>query len=96
MSRRRLLLAGAVAAALAACTTVTPPGPAGDTLSGRLAVKVDADGAQPARSVSAGFELTGSSTAGRLNLTSPLGTVVARADWSPSDVRHLTSDGETP
>ena len=94
MIRRRLLLAGAVAAALAACTTVTPPGPAGDTLSGRLAVKVDADGAQPARSVSAGFELTGSSTAGRLNLTSPLGTVVARADWSPSDVRLVTSDGE--
>ena len=92
--RRRALLAGAVAATLAACTTVAPPRPPGDSLSGRLAVKVDADGVQPARSVSAGFELTGSSAAGRLNLTSPLGTVVARADWSPDDVRLITSDGE--
>ena len=80
---------------LSACVTVTQPGPPGETLSGRLAVKVDADGAQPARAVSAGFELTGSSKAGRLNLTSPLGTVVARADWSPDDVRLVTSDGET-
>jgi len=91
---RRPLLAGAVAAALSACTTFKPPSPPGDTLSGRLAVKVDAEGGQPARSVSAGFELSGSSAAGRLNLTSPLGTVVARADWTPDDVRLVTSDGE--
>ena len=95
MIRRRLLLAStALAAALSACTTLTPPSPPGDTLSGRIAVKVDAEGNQPARSVSAGFELIGSGAAGRLNLTSPLGTVVARADWSPSDVRLVTSDGE--
>lgn len=95
MKLRPLLWAAALAVALGGCATVTPPSPEGDSLSGRLAVKVDADGTQPARSVSAGFELIGSSSVGRLNLTSPLGTVMARADWSPNDVRLITSDGET-
>ena len=95
MTRWRSVAAAALAAVLAACATPPPQAPEGETVSGRLSVKVDADGTQPARSVSAGFELIGAGDRGRLNLTSPLGTVVARADWSPRDVRLITSDGET-
>jgi outer membrane lipoprotein LolB len=93
--RVRAWLAAVGVVALAACTTTPPPPPAGDTLSGRLAVKVDAAGTQPARSVSAGFDLTGTGDAGRLELTSPLGTVVARADWTPGQATLVTSDGES-
>ncbi|MGE5865769.1 MAG: outer membrane lipoprotein LolB [Rhizobacter sp.] len=89
---RRAVVAAALAAWLSACTT-TPPAPAGDVISGRLAVKVEPHGAEPARSVSAGFELLGSPQAGRLNLSSPLGTLMARADWAPGDTRLTTSDG---
>lgn len=95
MNWRRALLAASLAAFtawMAGCTTV-PPAPAGDTISGRMSVKVDAHGAEPARSVSAGFELLGSGEAGRLNLSSPLGTLMARADWAPGDTRLTTSDG---
>jgi outer membrane lipoprotein LolB len=88
------MLATGVAALLSACSTLQPPTPPGDTLTGRLGVRVDALADQPARSVSAGFELTGSGPEGRLSLTSPLGTLVARADWSPAGARLVTSDGE--
>ena len=93
MNLLRSVALGACAAVLAACTT-PPPAPPGDALSGRIAVKVDALGDQPARSVSAGFDLAGSGEAGRLDLTSPLGTLVARADWSPAGATLATSDGE--
>ena len=88
-------MAAAAAALVSACATVQPPAPPGDSLSGRLAVKVDASAGQPARSVTAGFELAGSPPAGRMSLTSPLGTMVAQADWSPEGARLVTSDGES-
>jgi outer membrane lipoprotein LolB len=91
-------LSTALAAALllAACATVQPPpGPAsGETLSGRLAVHVDAGNGDPARSVSASFELWGNDRAGRLNLTSPLGSVLAQARWRPGAVVLTTPQGE--
>jgi len=93
--RRRLLCAATLAALLAACQTTPPVRPPGDSLSGRIAVKVDALGSQPARSVSAGFDLAGSGELGRLELTSPLGTMVARADWSAAGATLVTSDGES-
>ena len=81
---------------LAACAAVPPASPpSADTLSGRLAVKVDGiDGAAP-RSLSAAFELSGDSQAGRLNLSTPLGSMLAQARWVPGSVVLATPKGET-
>ena len=66
---------------LAGCAALTPPaGPASEVLSGRLSVRIDG---QPERSISAGFDLSGSERAGQLLLTGPLGTTAARARWAP-------------
>ncbi len=54
-----------------------------------------ADGAEPARSVSAGFELGGDARDGRLDLSTALGTMLARARWSPGSVVLTTPRGET-
>jgi outer membrane lipoprotein LolB len=66
----------------------------GDTLSGRLAVRVAASPQSLERSVTAGFELQGRPTAGRLNLSTPLGTMLAQARWSPGTVLLVTPQGE--
>lgn len=85
--------AGLVAWALVVCgcATLAPVPPGGDRLAGRLSVNVDGDAA---RSFSAAFELTGSAEQGQLALSTPFGTQVARADWSPTRVRLQTQDGE--
>ncbi len=81
---------------MAGCATVAPQAVAlgGETLSGRLAVKVDADGGNPARSENAAFELQGSAQAGRMMLSTPLGSVLAEARWSPDSVVLVTPQGE--
>jgi len=93
--RRAALLASATL--VAACTTVPPAPPAGaaDILSGRLALRVDpvAVGEAP-RSVSAAFDLRGDSRAGTLGLSTPLGSMLAQARWSPAEV-VLTTPRET-
>ena len=96
MLAKRLLLASA-ALCLAACATVLPGGApgAGDNLSGRLSIRVEADGATPARSLSAAFELNGDPGAGRLDLSTPLGSVLAQARWSPTEVVLTTPRGES-
>ncbi|MEY4563023.1 MAG: hypothetical protein RLZZ618_2300 [Pseudomonadota bacterium] len=66
-----------------------------DSISGRMSVRVDAIGEQPVRSVSASFELQGTPETGLLNLSSPLGTVLAQARWSPQQVHLSTSEGDT-
>jgi outer membrane lipoprotein LolB len=93
---KRLLNVGAVLC-LAACATVTPGGApgAGDNLSGRLSIRVEADGAAPARSLTAAFELNGDPGAGRLDLSTPLGSVLAQARWSPTEVVLTTPRGES-
>ncbi len=68
---------------------------AADSLAGRLSVRVDAGEGSPARSMSAGFELQGNAEAGRLNLVTPLGTVLAQARWAPGVVILATPQGET-
>ena len=83
-------------ALLAACAGVprnaVPNGV--ESLSGRLAVRVDgAEGAAP-RSVNAAFELRGDPQAGQLDLATPLGNVLARARWSPGTVVLATPQGE--
>jgi outer membrane lipoprotein LolB len=94
--RARARAAALLAAlALAACASV-PQGeaPTGEVLSGRLAVRVDgSDGAAP-RSENAAFELQGSPQAGRLNLSTPLGSVIAQARWAPGSVVLATPQGE--
>ena len=89
---------------LLACATPSPPPVPVDSagmLSGRLAVVVsgpdsnNATGGQPtpAQSLSAAFELRGSSQAGSLDLISPLGSIMARAVWSPAGAHLQSSRG---
>jgi outer membrane lipoprotein LolB len=68
---------------------------AGDTLSGRLAVRVAAAEGAPARSVAAAFELRGNADQGRLDLSTPLGSVLAQARWAPGSVVLVTPQGDT-
>ena len=91
--RRALLVAAACAAAvwLAGCAGIGPSALQGERLSGRLSVRVEGDAA---RNFNAAFELEGSSESGQLSLTTPLGIQLARADWSPRQVRLRSSDGE--
>jgi outer membrane lipoprotein LolB len=83
-------------ALLAACATVQPPAEEtwSEQLSGRLAVHVDAHDGLAARNVNASFDLRGDARHGELLLSTPLGTVLARARWSPGEVVLKSSDGE--
>ena len=83
----------ALALALAACATAPRPTPTEDALAGRLSVRVEPHRDQPARSVSSAFELRGNADRGELMLTSPLGTTLAHARWSPGQAELQTSDG---
>jgi len=93
---RRNSLPFAIAALVAACTTVPSAPPAGpnDVLSGRLALRVEPVTNEAPRSVSAAFDLRGDSRAGTLGLSTPLGTMLAQARWSPAEV-VLTTPRET-
>ncbi|MDO9093850.1 MAG: outer membrane lipoprotein LolB [Rubrivivax sp.] len=77
---------------LSGCAS-TPPAP-GETpwTSGRLSVRIEAEGERAAQSVSAGFELRGDGRGGELRLNSPLGTRVATARWAPG--LALLDDGQ--
>jgi len=88
----------ATLALLAGCASVAPPGavPGGESLAGRLALRVDAAEGREARSVTAAFELLGRPEAGQLDLSTPLGTRIAQARWSPGRVVLMTPQGETP
>jgi outer membrane lipoprotein LolB len=88
---RRSATALAVALALGGCATAPKPA---DAVSGKLAVRIDAAGDQPARSVSSDFELRGGAERGELRLTAPLGTLVAVARWAPGEAVLTTSQGE--
>lgn len=93
------LLAGATLV-LAGCATLTPPttdagAPHDPTLvEGRLAVQVQALGDQPAQSLAAPFTLQGDERAGSLALSTPIGTMLARAAWQPS-MATLTTPQDT-
>jgi outer membrane lipoprotein LolB len=80
---------------MSACASVPQGGPpGGDTLAGRLAVRIDAADGAPARSENAAFELQGGPVEGRLNLSTPLGSIVAQARWSHDAVVLTTPQGE--
>lgn len=92
----RRLAVCAIAGVLAGCAAWTPPRPAGsaENLSGRMSVRVEPTGDEKARVVSAIFDLRGTAEQGALDLTTPLGTVLAQAQWSPRTVTLKSSDGE--
>ncbi len=77
----RVAAAMMVATLLGACSTL-PRDPG--SLDGRLAVQVDAHGGEAARSFAAPFSLSGNERAGTIEFSSPIGTMLARAQWSPS------------
>jgi outer membrane lipoprotein LolB len=80
--------------ALAACATPPPAPLQADALSGRLTLQVDADSARAAQSMSAAFDLRGDAERGELRLSTPLGTTLAAAYWSPGEARLVTPQGE--
>ncbi|KQW42876.1 MULTISPECIES: outer membrane lipoprotein LolB [unclassified Roseateles] len=72
----------------------TPP-PGNETrLSGRISVTVAGNVHNRGTGGAASFELFGGPQAGRLELTSPLGSLVARASWQPGRVTLQTPDEE--
>jgi outer membrane lipoprotein LolB len=87
----------AAAALLGACASV--PGPQlaapATTLAGRMSVHVAAAPGAQARDVTATFDLQGTPEQGKLDLSTPLGTVLAQARWSPGRVALVTPQGET-
>jgi outer membrane lipoprotein LolB len=90
---RLLSLAGAVVL-LTACAApaVRTPGAEGRVWSGRLALTVHSE---PQQSYAAGFELSGSPASGELQLTSPLGNVLALARWTPTGAEWRQGDKVT-
>ena len=86
-----------LALALAGCAqlpreTTTSTGEA--RLGGRISVSVAGDAHKRGTGGAASFELFGGPQAGRLELTSPLGSLVARASWKPGLVTLKTPDDE--
>ena len=59
-----------------------------------LALRVEPVASEAPRSVSAAFDLRGDSRAGTLGLSTPLGSMLAQARWSPAEV-VLTTPRET-
>lgn len=79
---------------LSACVTAPPRAPdAAPALQGRMALRVAESPSGPAQSVSASFELSGHEHQGELRLFSPLGTVLALAQWSPQGVTLDSGQG---
>jgi outer membrane lipoprotein LolB len=95
---KRLGLA-ALALGLSACAglprpqgpaTVSMPGEAGPlaaswACSGRMSLRWAATPTQPAGSVTAAFELRTTGQAHEIDLSTPLGTTLARAHWGPNE-----------
>lgn len=93
LARAGALLFGTLAALLAGCASTVAPDPA--ALSGRLSVRVEGDADHAARALSAAFELRGDAEQGSLNLSTPFGTMLAQAQWSPQQALLVTPQGRT-
>jgi outer membrane lipoprotein LolB len=88
------LLAWSVA--LAGCTTLPQERLPGDLISGRLSVRVEATEGAAGRALSAVFELQGNADQGRLDLATPLGTMLAQVRWLPGSATLATSQDTSP
>lgn len=87
-----------VALALLGCASLEPQtSPLATTgelrLSGRLSVQATGSSGRAAGG-NAGFELAGNPTAGQLELSTPLGSLMARARWREGSVLLQTPDSE--
>ncbi len=73
---------------LVGCATAPPAltSVKGQTYAGRLVLRIDASDSGPARAVTAAFELRGDAERGGLDLSTPLGSVLAQARWAPGEV----------
>jgi outer membrane lipoprotein LolB len=60
-----------------------------------MTVHVDASASAQARNVTATFDLRGTPRVGQLDLSTPLGTVLAQARWAPGKVVLVTPQRET-
>jgi outer membrane lipoprotein LolB len=86
-----------LALALAGCAQVPKapaPADAAARLSGRISVTVAGDVHHRGTGGAASFELFGGPQAGQLELTTPLGSLVARATWAPGLVTLQTPQEE--
>src|SRR6185312_16610681 len=97
-SRSATLAGSGIALALAtlavACTTLPQAtATSGEILSGRLALRVEASPDAAAKAFSAAFDLRGDARAGTLGLSTPLGSTLAQARWSPAEVVLATPQG---
>lgn len=86
----------ALSCALLVGGCATPPPADEGWRSGRLALRVDAEGNAPAQALSAVFELRGEADGrnGDLRLSSPLGARIASARWAPGEAVLTTAEGE--
>lgn len=89
MRRRTWAALGVATTLLAGCATRQSAPPGGDVLTGRLILQIGPSESQLPRQWSAGFELRGTARRGVLDLTSPLGTLVAQARWQPGQAELL-------
>lgn len=90
----RLFATVLLAGVLAGCATRPPASASDDLLSGRLSLRVAASANSAERSATLAYELRGTPLAGQLEFITPLGSVVARARWSPGQVALITEQGE--
>lgn len=93
-SRRTICVAAALAALLAGCAQLprtSAKGSADAFWSGRLSLQVQSS---PPQSLSAAFELKGAPERGELRLSTPLGTTLLTARWSPTEAM-LEAENQT-
>ena len=100
-TRAAWLLAVSLAAGsiiLAGCATPAGSGERlpGGLISGRISIRVDASDHADSRAMNAAFELEGNPQFGRLNLSTPLGTVLAQVSWSPRQALLVTPEERVP
>lgn len=102
----RLLASWGLLLALGACSTWQPPPAAVATAqatdaravatagrwSGHLSLKLSAWDKQPARGESFHFDLNGHAQSGVLDISTPLGTLVASVRWNPESASLLTPE----
>jgi outer membrane lipoprotein LolB len=83
---------------LVACASLRPPDErlAGELISGRLSVRIDGNNDAAPRALNSGFELEGNSSTGRLDLATPLGTMLAQVRWAPGSAVLTTPQNSTP